>query len=586
VALQVGDDPNSWTTDQLVNKILGNQTLAEPGWYEVLGQRKNERALKFLTTQLTRVADPDQHRACAQAFRHFKASPLEADAIEALRASIAPETLPDLARVRATALVTMGGGAYQALRQILAEIHDSNTKSIAIGGLVTALRVQGGLPAMRLLLAHYRPPLSGPHELGVRTLSSFRGEDELKELGKALLAEHGPRVQRVMVAGALGRSKSAGAEAYLIDGLKTRQASVRCACVVALGQLGATKHERLIRRLAKDEDPRVRNAVFQEQLRLTTDPAGRLEKLKMGLDDRDWAVRLAALEVLTRLPGSVAFDIVAQSLVDPDPHVRRAAIKANLAWRRRESIPVLISLLERDSQRLTLQAADALQLLTGLDLGEGPARWRQWWEKEGHAKALPSLVEAKRARDDRQARRTSSKTQVGFYGIPLISNRVCFVLDQSGSMMALTGETSATTRLDAVKGELMRSLDYIPDGARFNMIFFSSGHDTFKKRLTVMNDHTRKDAKRFVARKTAGGGTAIYDAIMLALEDPDVDTIVVLSDGQPAGGTIDDPFEIIENVREATELSEVVFHAVSFHAPGKLLEQLTQVTGGMYREVK
>tara|TARA_R110002072_G_scaffold10569_3_gene49111 strand:- start:15853 stop:17673 length:1821 start_codon:yes stop_codon:yes gene_type:complete len=583
---QASDDPATWTTDQLANRILTKGEDAEPVWYEVLGQRQNEQALKLLTSQLGRVLAPELQESCAQAFRHFKGGPLEADAIEVLRASVRPETMPDLARFRATALVAMGAAASPALRQLLAEARDTHTQSIAIGGLVPALRIQGDMEALRLLLTHYRPPLSGPHELGVRTLSSFRGDEERKEMGKALLQQNRPRVLRVMVAEALGGSRSPEVEPYLIDGLKARVGSVRRACVVALGRLGATKHRRALRRLEKDDDPRVRHAVFQENLRLTAEPRERLEMLHKGIDDKDWAVRLAALEVMTSLPGSVAFDIVAASLVDPHPGVRRAAIEANLAWRRRDSIPALINLLERDSQRLTLHAADALQLLTGLDLGKNPARWRQWWDAEGHANPLPSLAEAEAAREDRLARRQASETQGAFYGIPLISDRVCFVLDTSGSMTALTGETSITTRLDAVKAELTRSLDYIPDGARFNMIFFASDQDSFKKDLVEMDARVRRDAKRWVARKDAGGGTAIYNAIMLALRDPDVDTIVVLSDGLPSGGTTDDPLEIIEHVRDATELSEVVVHAVSFNAPGRLLEQLTQATGGMYREVR
>lgn len=580
-----GEDPSTWSTPDLREAIVDAGEDADPAWFEILGARRDPAALDALVSILARTRSADVSETCALAFRHFADTTFEEDAIEALRREIVDEKDVHLSRARTYGLVALGDGAERALREVLRDHDDPETRSIAIGGLVTSLRMQRDVKALRLLLEHYRPPVSGPHELGVRTIASFRGEEAREAMGKALLAEHKNRALRAMVAEALAGTRNPDVEPYLIDGLRSKVATVRRACLDALGQLGATKHRKHLKRLSKDQDPRVRHAAFREKLRLVDSPQERLEMLHDGLEDKDWAVRLASLDTLVALPGTVAFQLVVAALADSHPRVRQAAIEAHLAWRKRKSIPHLVDLLERDSRRLREQAADALQLLTGLDLGQNPRRWQQWWTAEGYKAVLPTLEEARQARADRIARRAASETQGAFYGIPLISDRVCFVLDTSGSMDTVV-DLDGTTRLMAVQDELVRSLDHIPDGARFNMIFFESTRDPFQKKLVEMTPKVRDKAKGWVKRKGAGGGTAIYDAIMLALEDPDVDTLVVLSDGQPSGGTIDDPIEILERVQEATELSEVVIHAVSFDAPGRLLERLTKATGGQYREAR
>ena len=43
----------------------------------------------------------------------------------------------------------------------------------------------------------------------------------------------------------------------------------------------------------------------------------------------------------------------------------------------------------------------------------------------------------------------------------------------------------------------------------------------------------RKKAKRFVEDLPVGGETNVYDALKLAFKDPDIDTIILLSDGSP-----------------------------------------------------
>ena len=62
--------------------------------------------------------------------------------------------------------------------------------------------------------------------------------------------------------------------------------------------------------------------------------------------------------------------------------------------------------------------------------------------------------------------------------------------------------------------------------------------------------------------------------------------VVVLSDGQPMGGELNDPLEILGDIVARNELLRVRIHAVSFQCPGTLLQDLAAATGGEYREVE
>lgn len=79
--------------------------------------------------------------------------------------------------------------------------------------------------------------------------------------------------------------------------------------------------------------------------------------------------------------------------------------------------------------------------------------------------------------------------------------------------------------------ELRRTLENLPEGYLFNLIFFEAKLRSWKKRLTAMTLRVRRTVLNFVERQDADGGTALYDAVAKALADPQVDTIVILSDG-------------------------------------------------------
>jgi len=196
---------------------------------------------------------------------------------------------------------------------------------------------------------------------------------------------------------------------------------------------------------------------------------------------------------------------------------------------------------------------------------------------------IPDYETALRAERERERREGEGRTVTAFYGLKVVSDRICFVLDTSGSMETPSG---GTTRIEAAKEQLLTVLDKYPEGDLFNVIFFSSDAFPWQDQLAEMTKKTRKAALDYVDRQRAGGATALYDALELAFEDRRIDTIFLLTDGVPSGGKVDDPGQIRQEVKRWNEARHVRINCISVGGPSPLLKGLAADTGGEYKEVK
>ena len=72
---------------------------------------------------------------------------------------------------------------------------------------------------------------------------------------------------------------------------------------------------------------------------------------------------------------------------------------------------------------------------------------------------------------------------------------------------------------------------------------------------------------------------------MHAMEDPEVDTIYLLTDGVPSSGELADPEEILEVIMRENRIRQIVIHCISIGMKSTLLKDLANLTGGQYKEV-
>lgn len=403
-------------------------------------------------------------------------------------------------------------------------------------------------------------------------------------------------------------------------GKRHRDLRARVGALTALGMTGQSRAARHVREMIPHKDVRVATAAIAAAGELRDAKA--LKALDKALESAFWQVRAAAADALGWIGG-------------PD------AVRALIAAFQREEV----ARLEDDYDR-------ALKYITGVSMSsKGP--WKTWLEamdgqleavckreiarREAAEKAAREKAEAEKKERERIAKlrregkpippkkepeekkdeavEVVGKTSSGFYGIPLRSKRLCFVIDVSGSMSSpasrtvkpvtpLTGGKGATpapvsgTKLDVCKAELIRAVKRLPKDALFNIVYYHTTVHVYRKdegliRATPAN--IRETLEWIEDTLRPMGGTNIYDALMRTFALPyddvtdlrnykhGVDTIYFLTDGMPGAGPITDPKLIVEKVVALNRSRRVVIHTIGVGSVRTdFLEDLAKRNGGKF----
>ncbi|MEE8468735.1 MAG: VWA domain-containing protein, partial [Planctomycetota bacterium] len=174
----------------------------------------------------------------------------------------------------------------------------------------------------------------------------------------------------------------------------------------------------------------------------------------------------------------------------------------------------------------------------------------------------------------------------------VVSDRLAFVLDVSGSMQQPAGSRgrtttrpdTGTTRLFMAKQELERALRGISPEVQFNLFFFGSRVPPWKEELVAKDEEVLEEALAYSRSRRSLGGTNIYDALMAAFADECVDTIYLLSDGDPSAGSVIDPSLIRTRIARFNRTRRVQIHCIAIGKPSPFLRQLALENGGAYAE--
>ena len=164
---------------------------------------------------------------------------------------------------------------------------------------------------------------------------------------------------------------------------------------------------------------------------------------------------------------------------------------------------------------------------------------------------------------------------VDFFGTKASGRFFCFVVDVSGSM---SGE-----KLEALKRELMRSIDALPDSARFQVVFFSDGATTLSNSWMRAGGSAVRGFQRKLVPVGAQGGTNPAPALQYAFSslEPRPDVLFLLTDGQmPA-----DVPAVIRGLNDSASMTQV--HTIAF-GQGSVaapLQQIADENGGVFNLV-
>ncbi len=318
-----------------------------------------------------------------------------------------------------------------------------------------------------------------------------------------------------------------------------------------------------------------------------------LKELTAFCTHTDREVRNAAVAVLGQSRDKRHIAAILQALEHDDWSTRFAAIEAIEAIKDKQSVPQLIARLASEKGRMKRRLAEALWQLTAQPFDDDPARWQTWWTEAGEKFAVATEKELDKAAAERERKRLSARTvtQAKFFGIKVESQRVIFILDVSGSMLdpmygRYVGKRGAA-RIDVAKQELAQAIANLEQGTLFNIFTFSSGVARWQKEgIGVNTAQSRQEALTWVERLGATGATNLYDAVKQAFDDKDVDTIFIMSDGEPTSGEVIDPFRIREDVAFWNKHRKVMLHTIAIGGNLEVLEWLAKDAGGKYVQMR
>jgi uncharacterized protein YjgD (DUF1641 family) len=270
------------------------------------------------------------------------------------------------------------------------------------------------------------------------------------------------------------------------------------------------------------------------------------------------------------------------ALKDPAWQVKFAALVALKKLKAVEGIDAIIDAMAGSEGKLQYDFQETLIALTGVDKGIMPAAWRAWFDQNRQA-VLAGTYEPRV--DERPAAGGGAMT---FFGIPVKSTRVVFVLDRSGSMAQPadwipeigTGdglpkelrEPAGRRKIDVARWQLKKVLHLMPDGAVFNLVFYNGSFEVFKDRLIKLNKRSREEAYKYIDGLDPTGATNIFDSVERAMqfavgkdgrltkEGPD--TIYLLSDGMPNQGKYTRGEDILREIGKLNEPMKLAINTV------------------------
>lgn len=311
---------------------------------------------------------------------------------------------------------------------------------------------------------------------------------------------------------------------------------------------------------------------------LRRDPSWRSDLLAMVLS-KDVPTRTAGLTMLAELDVGDAQGIAQQSVNAKEWQLRSAAYRYLSRFRTVDSIPMLIARYGKEEGRLQDELHQALFRHSGTRCWS-KKEWETWWKEHAEGFVLP------REETVQTSLGSGSGQTSAYYGVPMVSTRVAFLLDHSGSMREQIGTDRKFNRLEAAKKQLALVLEKLPATHMANLVPYDSTPHPLWRELRLLEEPNRAEMLARVKSLRPTTGTNIFDSLEAAFADPTVDTIYLLTDGEPSAGKLVAVDDILAEVTRWHRTRQIVVHCVAVGLDSHLLRGIARVTGGEYRQVK
>jgi HEAT repeat protein len=461
---------------------------------------------------------------------------------------------------------------------------------------VEKIRPRADLPMVQALLPLFADPHPRVRKRAAEAVARAAHPDCADFLRRAGL-KHPQKTVRILAAECLGAISGPDGAASLASALGDFEPEVRAAAAGALAAMEAKDAvERLVTVAKRDPAWQPRAAALEALA--TLDPALAAPQIAEAAKDRAYQVRLMASLVAPKLDREAGVAAVTAGLADSDWRVRVQAIESACEVRERPHIGLMIDLLAKEKGRLRWDLYLALRDLTGKDLGLDAKIWNRWWDVNRETFVVPPKGATG------EAASPGGETGVQFFTLPILSTRMSFVLDLSGSMRdpapPVPGKP-AESKLDLAKREMGRTIAQLPEAVWFNLLLlgcdgdgrYEKGRMSWKKTLQPATPRGRAEAASFLNRQEGKGWTNIWDGIELAFEDELVDTIYLYTDGGASRGVYVATDDIFDELRKMNRFRKIMVHTVEVPAEKpntpdniRLLKGLADQTKGLYRLTK
>jgi HEAT repeat protein len=300
-----------------------------------------------------------------------------------------------------------------------------------------------------------------------------------------------------------------------------------------------------------------------------------------ALKDRAPERRCAAGLALAKLRGPELYGAAMALTKDSDSRVRMRGVDCLGDVGSKVALLGLVGALGDETRmRVRWRIVELLQDASGLKHRADPRPWKLWAEQ------LPDGP-APRARPKPPPTDPQATVAGGLIGLQVVSDRVAFLFDFSGSMW--TPIADGRMPKDIVSSKLREALTALPETTEFNLIPYANEPIPWESEVQPAKKPQKERALEFFDACRARGRGNVYDAVLLAMADPKVDTVVLLTDGVPTGGLHSDMDLITPLLLERTRFRPLVVDSILVDAPPAAVhrfEELSRLTGGRSIEVE
>ncbi|MHC4390076.1 MAG: HEAT repeat domain-containing protein [Planctomycetota bacterium] len=435
-----------------------------------------------------------------------------------------------------------------------------------------------------------------------KELRSNFNADDLLQLGELGLRHPDPFVA-AQIAEVLGHKKVKGAREALEKALKSNSEYVLSEVCWALGEIGDPASVKALDKAAgKYQKKSFRVAGEAYQALMKCDPENTETYLKRGLKGKLAGVRIACLAgAVTTNPAAALkaaveqIDTKQQKRWGPRVLFQICDLLRDVDKRKphadiyKQAFDKLIPLMEDKDGREHHEIAKTLRAVSGQDIADDFEAWSSWW-----GVARDTFEPVDRDPDANYDDAQGGGTVVRYFGIPIYSKRLTFILDLSGGMDRPVGGKGTDTprRLNVAKDELKKTLGSLDKDVLANVIFFASAYYACAPQLLPVRKALRKinayiDEQQIPTKPHTNRGN-LFDPIVVAMEQEDVDTIYLVTEGNPTEGRFIDLDRFVRHMMRTQKFTKTEVNSLfigSAKSAVKYLEGVSQPTGGRFHDV-